>query len=119
MFSTGTTWFRAVVATFLHPFLSQLLSLPPASGPCLSLLNAPVVPEFLSFSTTGSWSVLPNYSSLPFCPPPSWLLPVSVSSTLAWAEGSRARLISFLFHIGDAPPSTRISEFPSDALLHS
>lgn len=87
MFSTGTTGFRAAIPTFLHPFLSS--SLLTSSCHCTMLVSPeypPICSQVLILPTTGSCFVAPTGPS----PPPAlcWLLPISVSSTSAWAEGS-------------------------------
>lgn len=48
-------------------------SLSPASGLCLSLLDAPFVPQFLSFLPTGPWS-------MPHLPSPPLLLSAQLAS---------------------------------------
>lgn len=52
MFSTGTTWFRAAVSTFLHPFLSELLLTPSClwtmfvSPECPICTQVPLLPTY-------------------------------------------------------------------------
>lgn len=57
-------------APFYTPSCPSFSSLPPASAPCLSLLNTPFVPEFL----------LPNYWLLVFGPHLSLLLSAQLAS---------------------------------------
>lgn len=76
MFSTGTTWFRAAVATFLHPSLSQFLFTPS----CLWTMF--VSPECLSCTRV---PLLPNYWLL-VCAPQLLLTPLLPSAQLASAH---------------------------------
>lgn len=86
MFPTETTGLRAAVPTFLHPFLSSTRLTSSCPWTMFVSPEYPIGTQVLILPITGSWFVAPTGPS----PPPAlcWLLPISVSSTSAWAEGS-------------------------------